>query len=242
LTDNKETPVPPPDGAAGSSSKPADPASVTPPAQTVHPAAAKPADAPAEGIKPPPAAKPAAAAKPPAKPAAPTVMETVAWESDLTTQLKAEFGDRIAEFATYRDQNFLTAKPEAVIPIIDYLKIAGGYDYLVDITAVHWPKRVGEEFDLVYILYSFGRNHRLRVKTKIADKFKPETCVDVHLTANWLEREVFDMFGIEFAGHPDLRRILMPDEWQGHPLRKDYSIVKMDEGWVRENLGVEAQS
>ena len=80
----------------------------------------------------------------------------------------------------------------------------------------------------------------MRIKTAIADGFQPQTAVDVHLTANWLEREVFDMFGIEFAGHPDMRRILLPDEWQGYPLRKDYGILQQDDRWVRENLGIES--
>ena len=167
-------------------------------------------------------------------------METTPWESDLTQSVKANFGDAVTEFSTYRDQHFMVVKPDAAIPVIEFLKEQAGYDYLVDVTAVHWPKRTGEEFDLVYILYSFARNDRIRVKAKIADGYKPASAVPVHLTANWLEREVFDMFGIEFAGHPDLRRILMPDDWKGHPLRKDYSIVTMDEGWVKGNLGIES--
>jgi NADH-quinone oxidoreductase subunit C len=109
----------------------------------------------------------------------------------------------------------------------------------VDITAVDWPKRP-DRFDLVYIIYSFSRNERVRIKTAIPEGFQPRTAFDVHLTANWLEREVFDMFGIEFAGHPDLRRILMPEEWQGYPLRKDYPILQQDQRWVRENLGIES--
>jgi NADH-quinone oxidoreductase subunit C len=167
-------------------------------------------------------------------------MEATPWESELTAALKGRFGDRISEFATYRDQNFLVCRPDSAIEILEYLKTDAGYDYMVDLTAVHWPKRAGEEFDLIYILYSFSRNDRIRVKARIAEGYKPATAVPVHLTANWLEREVFDMFGIEFAGHPDLRRILMPDEWTGHPLRKDYSIINVDQQWVESNLGIES--
>lgn len=167
-------------------------------------------------------------------------MEVKPWESELTSTLKDRFGAEITEFSSYRDQNFVVVKPSSAIPVIEYLKQEAGYDYLVDLTAVHWPKRTGEEFDLIYILYSFSRNDRVRVKARIADGYKPESAVPVHLTANWLEREAFDMFGIEFAGHPDLRRILLPDEWAGHPLRKDYSIVNMDQAWVKENLGIDS--
>jgi NADH-quinone oxidoreductase subunit C len=166
-------------------------------------------------------------------------MAATPWESDLARDLKERFGDRIGETSTYLGQNFIVAKPEAAVPILEYLKLEADFDYLVDITAVDWPKRP-ERFDLVYIVYSFPRNERVRIKTHIPDGYKPETAVGVHLTANWLEREVFDMFGIDFAGHPDMRRILMPEDWQGHPLRKDYSILQQDQRWVRENLDIES--
>jgi NADH-quinone oxidoreductase subunit C len=205
---------------------------------------------PAGGEAPKPPAKPAAdaakaappkpaAAAHPAPPKPPATMAATPWDSDLARELKERFGDRITESSTYLGQNFVVAKPEAAIPVLEYLKLEADFDYLVDITAVDWPKRA-ERFDLVYIVYSFARNERMRIKTYIADGFKPGTAVGVHLTANWLEREVFDMFGIEFVGHPDMRRILLPEEWQGYPLRKEYGILQQDERWVQENLNIES--
>ena len=245
-------PAPPaakPADAASEGEKPAP----MPAAPAAAPPAAKPAETAAGGEKPAPpkaaapaAAKPAApAAAKPAAPAAhaapkpPAPMATTPWESELTNHLKEQFGDRIIEFSTYLGQNFLVAKSDAVIPILEFLKLEEDFDYLVDLTAVDWPKRA-ERFDVIYILYSFARNERIRVKTYIAEGARPTTAVGVHLTANWLEREVFDMFGIQFEGHPDMRRILMPDEWEGHPLRKDYSILQQDQRWVQENLGIES--
>jgi NADH-quinone oxidoreductase subunit C len=195
---------------------------------------AKPA-APAPKSAPP---KPAAAAHP-APPKPPATMAATPWTSDLAGEIKERFGDRIAETSTYLGQNFIVVKPDSAVPLIEYLKLEADFDYLVDITAVDWPKRA-ERFDVVYIIYSFARNERVRIKTYIADGYKPETAVNVHLTANWLEREVFDMFGIEFAGHPDMRRILLPEEWQGYPLRKDYGILQQDDRWVQENLNIES--
>ncbi len=172
------------------------------------------------------------------KPAPPKPPAVIPWESDLTGALKEQFGEGILEACSYLGQNFLVVKPEAVISIVEYLKWEAGFDYLVDITAVDWPKRA-ERFDLVYILYSFARNERIRIKTRIAVDDRPASVVRVHRTANWLEREVFDMFGIEFEGHPDLRRILMPEDWQGHPLLKDYTVRQQDQRWVQENLNIE---
>jgi len=191
---------------------------------------------PAGGEAPKAPPKPAAHAAPPKPPA---TMAATPWDSDLARELKERFGDRITETSTYLGQNFIVAKADSAIAVLEYLKLEADFDYLVDITAVDWPKRA-ERFDLVYIIYSFSRNERVRIKTHIADGFQPETAVGVHLTANWLEREVFDMFGIEFAGHPDMRRILLPEEWQGFPLRKEMGILQQDQRWVQENLGIES--
>jgi NADH-quinone oxidoreductase subunit C len=204
-----------------------------PPGEAPKPPAKPAADA-AKAAPPKPAA--AAHAAPPKPPA---TMAATPWDSDLARELKERFGDRVSETSTYLGQNFIVVKPEAAIPVLEYLKLEADFDYLVDITAADWPKRA-DRFDLIYIVYSFARNERVRIKTYIPDGFKPETSVNVHLTANWLEREVYDMFGIEFAGHPDMRRILLPEEWQGFPLRKEYGILQQDDRWVQENLSIES--
>ena len=186
-----------------------------------------------------PEAPPAVPAPPKAAPPKPpAVMAATPLESELATELKRQFEDGIVEALSYAGQSFFVVKRHAVISVIEYLKLEANFDYLVDITAVDWPKRA-DRFDLIYIVYSFARNERIRLKTTIPDGFRPESAVRVHRTANWLEREVFDMFGIEFAGHPDLRRILLPEEWQGHPLRKDYPLLQQDQSWVQTNLGIE---
>ena len=186
----------------------------------------------AEGALKPPAAAPAPPKPPPA-------MVITPWEGDLARELKEVFGDQILELSTGLGQDFLVARPESAIAILEHLKLEDEYDYLVDLTAVDWPDKP-ERFELVYILYSFSRNHRLRVKTRIPEGSHPPTASGVHLTADWMEREVFDMFGIEFAGHPNMKRLLLPEEWQGYPLRKDYGILQMDNRWVQENLGIDS--
>jgi NADH-quinone oxidoreductase subunit C len=166
-------------------------------------------------------------------------MQTTPWEGELVEDLKEEFGDKIKEFCSYVGQSFMVAEAGSVVPIIEYLKYEQGFDYLVDITAVDYPDKP-ERFELVWILYSFDRNERIRIKARVKEGEKTATCVGVHLTADWLEREVYDMFGVEFEGHPNMTRILMPEGWSGFPLRKDKSIVDMDNRWVRENLGIES--
>ena len=166
-------------------------------------------------------------------------MASTPWEGELPALLKERFPGDIVECASYLGQNFVVIKSGAAIPVIEHLKLEADFDYLVDITAVDYPNRA-ERFDLIYVLYSFTRNERVRVKALIADGAQPQTAVNVHTGANWLEREVFDMFGIQFAGHPDMRRILLPEEWEGFPLRKENSIIKQDDRWVKDNLGIES--
>ncbi|MBI2819954.1 MAG: NADH-quinone oxidoreductase subunit C, partial [Acidobacteria bacterium] len=95
-------------------------------------------------------------------------------------------------------------------------------------------------FEVIYQLYSFSRNERLRVKVPLGEQEAVESVIPVWSGADWMEREVFDMFGIRFDHHPNLKRILLPDEWEGHPLRKDYSILQQDNRWVQENLHIES--
>ncbi|MBZ5537344.1 MAG: NADH-quinone oxidoreductase subunit C [Acidobacteriia bacterium] len=111
-------------------------------------------------------------------------------------------------------------------------------DYLVDVTAVDYPSRE-KRFDVVYVLHSFKMNERVRLKIYVADNETIPSVTAIWPTANWLEREVFDMFGIKFSGHPDLKRILLPEGWKGHPLRKDYHLQQMDDEWVKANLNIE---
>ena len=128
---------------------------------------------------------------------------------------------------------------DRLLEIAQYSRDEERFDLLVDLTAVDWPKRE-KRFDLVLILYSFAKNERLRVKTMLGENEPVASVEGVWPVANWLEREVYDMFGIVFEGHSNLKRLLLPEEWQGYPLRKDYDILQQDEAWVRENLGIES--
>jgi NADH-quinone oxidoreductase subunit C len=193
--------------------------------------------APPPGGAPKPAAPAAGhAAAAPAKPAGPV---PIPWESAMVGKLKGQYGSGIREASTYLGQNYLVVEPSIVFELLQILRDGEQFDYCVDITAVHYPQRE-KQFDLVWILYSFPRNERVRVKIMVADGESVPSATPIWATANWLEREVFDMFGIRFDGHPDLKRILMPDGWKGHPLRKDYGIIQQDQEWVKANLGIES--
>ena len=157
----------------------------------------------------------------------------------MVAKFKARHGSGIREASTYLGQNHVVVEPSITHDVLQVLRDEEEFDYCVDITAVHYPTRE-KQFDLIWILYSFARNQRIRVKTQIADGESFPSTVSIWPTANWLEREVYDMFGITFDGHPDLKRILLPDGWKGYPLRKDYGIIQQDQEWVQINLGIES--
>jgi NADH-quinone oxidoreductase subunit C len=230
--ENKVNPTPP-EGAQPSSKLAAeqkatspDPPRVATEAKPVTPVAPKPAVATT-------APKPAV----PAKPAGPV---PVPWDNEFLRGIRKVYGSGIREAFTYLGQNYVTVDCSIASEILQAYRDDEGFDYLVDLTAVHYPKREGTHFDVVYILYSFAKNTRVRVKTQIADGATLPSVVNIWPTANWLEREVFDMFGIRFDGHPDMKRILLPDDWKGYPLRKEYGILQQDTEWVNLNLGIES--
>jgi len=157
----------------------------------------------------------------------------------MVARLRGRYGSGI-DPKTYLGQNYIVADPSIVYELLQILRDDEQYDYCVDVTAVHYPQRKDQEFDIVWILYSFEHNQRVRVKAMIKDGDPAPSVVALWTTANWLERECYDMFGIRFEGHPDLRRILLPDGWKGHPLRKEYGITQQDSEWVKINLGIES--
>jgi NADH-quinone oxidoreductase subunit C len=214
------------------SRKPATPAAPAAPAKP--PAAAAPTKPAAPGA-------PGAPAKPPGPPPPPKEAppKPAPLDNDLVKRYKARFGSAILEAWLDRKQAILVVAADRLLEIAQYTCGDERFDYLVDLTAVDWPKRE-KRFDLVLNLYSFPKNERLRIKALVAENEPVPSVESVWPTANWLEREVFDMFGIVFEGHSNLKRLLLPEEWQGYPLRKDYDILQQDEAWVRENLGIES--
>ena len=234
MSDETKSPPPqPPDGEK--------PPGAEPPATTGSTASAAPPPSAPKPATPAPEKPPAAAAATPPKPAAPAKPAgpvPLPWASPLVDKLTRQFGSGLAAL-TYLGQNYLQVDRSLIPTILQMLRDEEQFDYCVDLTAVHYPKRE-RQFDIVWILYSFPRNERVRVKTQIADGDHIPSVAFLWPTANWLEREAFDMFGIQFDGHPELKRILLPDGWKGHPLRKDYGIIQQDQEWVQINLGIES--
>jgi NADH-quinone oxidoreductase subunit C len=213
--------------------KPAAPAAAKPAA----PAAARPAPASgAEGAKPAaPAAK--AAAKPPAaaehapKAAPPSGPPDPPPPADKTppafiATLQSAIAGAVTQISYWVGDWTIIVPSAKLLEVATHLRDApdAAFDLCSDVTATDWPPRSSGRFDLVYMLYSTRHRHRIRVKTIVAEHQALPSVTSVWPAANWLEREIYDMFGVNFAGHPDRRRILMPEDWQGYPQRKDYPL------------------
>jgi NADH-quinone oxidoreductase subunit C len=145
----------------------------------------------------------------------------------VVQKLQDKFGDSILSVQEFRDEVTVRFKPQVWVEAHRFLKEDEdcAFNMLIDETAADYPLRT-ERFDVITHLLSLGKAHRLRVKTQTAEHIP--TLYPVWKTANWLERETYDLFGIIFDGHPDLRRILLTEDWEGFPLRKDYPIEGYD--------------
>lgn len=143
-------------------------------------------------------------------------------------KLRERFAADVVEVKEFRGEVTVTVKKENIVAICEFLKSSLGYNMLTDVTAVDFLG-TSPRFQVVYNMYSIPAKDRLRVKALVEEgDASIATVTGVWSSANWLEREVFDLFGITFTGHPDLRRILMTDDWVGHPLRKDYPLQGPD--------------
>ena len=191
---------------------------VTPPAK---PAAAKPA---APAAPKPAAAHPPVAAPPsgPPDPPPPPGVEPPAFIAALQTAIPGG-----VSHVSYFVGDWTIIVPVAKIAEVGrHLRDAPDalFDFCSDVTATDWPPRSEGRFDVVYCLYSTRIRHRIRVKIIVAEHQPIPSATALWPAADWLEREVWDLFGVNFTGHPDRRRILMPDDWQGFPQRKDYPL------------------
>jgi NADH-quinone oxidoreductase subunit C len=178
------------------------------------------------------------APKPPVKKKDEGPKPTDAADHPLVKKLKDQFGDAVGEAVEFIGQLSVNVDGARIVEICDFLKSNGetGFDYLSDLTCVHWPDRRQAPFEIVYNLFSISANERVRLKVRTKDSV--DSVTGVWPSANWLEREVFDLFGVRFNNHPDLRRLLLPPDWEGFPLRKDYPLEFIENAWTEKHLPV----
>ena len=196
----------------------------------------KPAPRPAAPARPAPAPKPAAAAAPAGEahvpkaapatgPPDPPPPADLAAPAYLAT-LQAAIPGSVAQVSYWVGDWTIVVPLASLLPVARHLHDASdaSFDYCSDLTATDWPPRAAGRFDVIYCLYSTKLRHRVRVKVIAGEHDGVPSVTDIWPAANWFEREVYDMFGVNFTGHPDRRRILMPEDWQGFPERKDYPL------------------
>jgi NADH-quinone oxidoreductase subunit C len=155
----------------------------------------------------------------------------------LVKKLKAKFNGAVLEAWEFLGQVSIGITPASITEVCEFLRTDPDtrFDYLSDLTCVHFPLRQEAPLEVVYQLYSISRNERVRLKVSLSDA-TVDSVTGVWPSANWMEREVYDLFGVTFKNHPDLRRILLPPDWEGHPLRKDYPLEFIENAWTSRHL------
>lgn len=148
--------------------------------------------------------------------------ESVA-QNPLALEIADQLPGAIVDAKIEPDGSVLYVDLQQIVPLCSYLKENRNFEQLAALTAVDWWPRL-PRFEMVYFLHSYSENSRLRMVGRLAEFEVVPSVSSVWRGANWYEREVFDLFGISFANHPNLERIMMPADWEGHPLRKDYPV------------------
>src|SRR6185436_17495690 len=153
-------------------------------------------------------------------------------------KLKGRFAGAMSEPLEFLGQVVVRVAAASIVEVCTFLRDDqdARFNYLSDLTCVHYPMRAEAPLEIVYNLYSIPRNERVRLKVSLAEGARVESVTAVWPTANWMEREVFDLFGVMFTSHPDLRRILLPPDWEGHPLRKEYPLEFIENAWTQRHL------
>lgn len=155
----------------------------------------------------------------------------------LVKKLRAKFDGAVIEASEFLGQLSIAIEPARIVEVCDFLKSDDDtpFNYLSDLTCVHYPDHREAPFEVIYNLYSISANERVRLQVSVNGE-GVDSVTGVWPSADWPEREVYDLFGVKFRNHPDLRRILLPPDWEGHPLRKDYPLEFVENRWTENHL------
>src|SRR3989440_9035588 len=155
----------------------------------------------------------------------------------LVKKLKEKFAEAVIEASEFLGQLSIRIERAPILEVCDALKTDADtpFNYLSDLTCVHYPDNRDAPFEVVYNLYSISKNERVRLKVATNSEGL-ESVTSLWPSADWPEREVYDLFGVVFHNHPDLRRILLPPDWEGHPLRKDYPLEFVENRWTENHV------
>jgi NADH-quinone oxidoreductase subunit C len=180
----------------------------------------------------------AATPKPPVKKKEEAPKPTDASGHPLVLKLKEALGGGVPEASEFLGQLSVRIDRAQIVKACTSLRDdpKTPFNYLSDVTCVHYPEQVEAPFDVVYNLYSIPANERVRLNVAVSAEEGVESVCSVWPAANWMEREVYDLFGVQFLNHPDLRRLLLPTDWVGYPLRKDYPLEFIENQWTEQHL------